>query len=382
MQASDIPLRFLKAWAAAAGAGYKRTIPTDSQIGVQAGAASLNDGFPPVNFLPVGAGGTPPFGQDMNGILNWITKSIQWQQAGGPYGFNQTFATAVGGYPIGAIVAAATLGEFWLNTVDQNSNNPDTGGAGWIKFSLINPSDGVSAGEGIAVAGQSAIFTGSISGTTLNVSAVTSGALTVGMSLSDGAGDIAPGTVIESLGTGTGGTGTYTLSISQTISSRTITGASKEISLSFNSLDNEPEVVDSDIFARFIVGTGHRGITAAQLLTWILANVTPADPWGEGVGAIAIVPCYVNAGPTPVGAFYPSLMGQVVTGAQLVAGLNFSSTVFTPARTSAVTGIGNTNGDVVVPQWYDARNFTGNWKIVQVMITAAGSSFFVFKKIP
>ena len=68
----------------------------------------------------------------------------------------------------------------------------------------------------------SAVVVGSISGTTLTVSAVGSGTLAVGTRIS-GTG-ITAGTYITTLGTGTGGTGTYTVSASQTVSSGTITG--------------------------------------------------------------------------------------------------------------------------------------------------------------
>jgi hypothetical protein len=66
------------------------------------------------------------------------------------------------------------------------------------------------------------VVTGAISGTTLTVSAVTSGELTVGMEIT-GTG-VTPGTKITALGTGTGGTGTYTVSPTQTVSSTTISG--------------------------------------------------------------------------------------------------------------------------------------------------------------
>lgn len=67
-----------------------------------------------------------------------------------------------------------------------------------------------------------AVVTGSISGTTLTVTAVSSGTLAVGVYIT-GTG-ITAGTNITVLGTGTGGTGTYTVSASQTVSSTTITG--------------------------------------------------------------------------------------------------------------------------------------------------------------
>jgi hypothetical protein len=66
-----------------------------------------------------------------------------------------------------------------------------------------------------------AVVTGSISGTTLTVTAVSSGTLAVGAYIT-GTG-ITAGTNITGLGTGTGGTGTYTVSASQTVSSTTIT---------------------------------------------------------------------------------------------------------------------------------------------------------------
>jgi hypothetical protein len=69
---------------------------------------------------------------------------------------------------------------------------------------------------------QTPVFTGSISGTTLTVTAMTSGAVNVGSVIS-GTG-VTAGTTITALISGTGGTGTYTVSASQTVSSTTITG--------------------------------------------------------------------------------------------------------------------------------------------------------------
>jgi hypothetical protein len=68
----------------------------------------------------------------------------------------------------------------------------------------------------------SAVVVGSISGTVLTVTSVTLGAVAVGQ-LVHVAGIVA-GTTISSLGTGTGGTGTYNLSVTQsTIASTTVT---------------------------------------------------------------------------------------------------------------------------------------------------------------
>jgi hypothetical protein len=73
-------------------------------------------------------------------------------------------------------------------------------------------------------------FTGSISGTTLTVAAVSSGTLAVGqLIVGTGVSASPPGsnaTYITALGTGTGGAGTYTVNVSQTVSSRAMTAYS------------------------------------------------------------------------------------------------------------------------------------------------------------
>lgn len=68
---------------------------------------------------------------------------------------------------------------------------------------------------------DSAVFTGSISGTTMTVSAMTSGTIKQYSSVV-GTGVAVP-TFITAFGTGTGGIGTYTVDTSQTVSSTTLT---------------------------------------------------------------------------------------------------------------------------------------------------------------
>ena len=75
---------------------------------------------------------------------------------------------------------------------------------------------------------STAVVTGSISGTTLTVTAVSSGTLRIGMILDTAASGVTPGTYITGFGTGAGGTGTYTVSTSQTVSSTTITATSND----------------------------------------------------------------------------------------------------------------------------------------------------------
>lgn len=119
-----------------ANSGSKQDIPVASQIGVSGGRASYTDGFPPLTRTPIAAGGIPPFGTDFNGVLNDITSAIRWAQAGGGYGYDSTFSSSVSGYPVGAKLLNSTGDGYWLNTVDGNTNNPETSSAspltGWV----------------------------------------------------------------------------------------------------------------------------------------------------------------------------------------------------------------------------------------------------------
>jgi hypothetical protein len=85
------------------------------------------------------------------------------------------------------------------------------------------------ANSGISVANKQAVFTGTLddgtppgAGTVLTVTAVASGTIYVGMVVS-GTG-VTLGTRITAYGTGSGGTGTYTVDTSQEVTSTTLTG--------------------------------------------------------------------------------------------------------------------------------------------------------------
>lgn len=129
MQLSDIPAWFAKRFAADASGTYIRTVPTTS---ADPNAASLSLGFPPNTFTNIGAGGAPMDGRDLNGILNALSAWSQWAGLGGPAPWSSTIGAAAGGYPLGAIVLSGTVaGREYQSTVNNNTSNPDTGGAGW-----------------------------------------------------------------------------------------------------------------------------------------------------------------------------------------------------------------------------------------------------------
>lgn len=118
--------------------------------------------------------------------------------------------------------------------------------------------------------GADAVVTGSTSGTTLTVSAVTSGFLVIGATITGT--NIAANTVITGYGTGTGGTGTYTISISQNVSSTTITAfptyAPGQQVLAYNDSANNVLNIRSSIFFRGI------DVDSGQLVGGALESTT------------------------------------------------------------------------------------------------------------
>ena len=87
-------------------------------------------------------------------------------------------------------------------------------GSGGVGTYTINRSQTVASGA-LNSATVGAVVTATIAGTTMTVSAVTSGVLHVGQTV-QGVG-VTLGTIITALGTGTGGAGTYTLSVASTV---------------------------------------------------------------------------------------------------------------------------------------------------------------------
>jgi hypothetical protein len=133
--ASAIPYKFAQPWGKSGPSGSV-TDPIPNTTGSST-AASQALGFPIGTATPVAAGGAPPSYADFNGAMFYETSWTQWVQAGGPIGYDSTFSANIGGYPAGAVIAAATpLGKRWLSTTDNNVTDPDTGGAGWISGSL------------------------------------------------------------------------------------------------------------------------------------------------------------------------------------------------------------------------------------------------------
>lgn len=120
------PDQIITPWAST---GLKDAIPqTADPVN---GRAGYDQGFPAINMAPKAAGGIPPFGQDFNGIFYDLTLAMQYLQAGGSFPYDGAWASAVGGYPIGALVSRSDSSGLWRNTSANNTTDPEAGGAGW-----------------------------------------------------------------------------------------------------------------------------------------------------------------------------------------------------------------------------------------------------------
>jgi hypothetical protein len=102
----------------------------------------------------------------------------------------------------------------------QDSTDQTDGSTAVAYFFRFNTTD---FSNGISCVSRTASFTGSIATTTLTVSAVSAGALFPSMQIT-GTGVTAGTRIVAQLTGTTGGAGTYTVSVSQTVSSTSMTG--------------------------------------------------------------------------------------------------------------------------------------------------------------
>jgi hypothetical protein len=194
---------------------------------------------------------------------------------------------------------------------------------------------------------SSAVFTGSISGTTLTVTAITNGTIAAGQSLF-GVG-VTSETIITALGSGSGGIGTYTINLSQTVTSRqmnsTSVGAQVTGSISTTTLTVTAVASGTLYVGQTIQGTG---VTALTVITAL----------GTGSGGIGT---------------YTVSTSQTVSSTTLY-GLNFSQL---PSSDGAFTG--GTNVDVVDNYFVYNRPSTQQFGCSNVLSPISGSTNFSSK---
>lgn len=106
-----------------ANEGEKNEIPENRSEDMKANRATLSSGFPNITMQPIAAGGMPPSGKDMNGILNLLSQHVVYQNSGGLYKFNSELCAAVGGYPKGAVLIDNAGDKCYQSLHDSNSVN-------------------------------------------------------------------------------------------------------------------------------------------------------------------------------------------------------------------------------------------------------------------
>jgi hypothetical protein len=157
-----------------------------------------------------------------------------------------------------------------------------------------------------------AVFTGSTSGTTLTVTSMSSGTIAIGQSLY-GIG-ITAETVITALGSGSGGVGTYTINLSQTVSSSVLNSTA--------------------VGARFTATIAGTLMTVSAVATGTLYLGQTVQ--GAGVTANSVITA-LGTGTGGVGTYTLSVASTVAVGVTMYA-INFS---VLPSTDGAFSG-GNT----------------------------------------
>jgi hypothetical protein len=207
--------------------------------------------------------------------------------------------------------------------------------------------DGVSRYTWRISSPSNAIFTGSISGTTLTVNSVSSGTIAANQSLS-GIGVMSE-TVITALGTGTGGTGTYTINLSQTVASEALSS--------------------STVGAKFTASITGTTMTVSAVASGTIYLGQTVQ--GTGVTAGTIVSAFVS-GTGGTGTY--TISASQTVASETMYGLNFS---VLPNNDGAFTGANSVD---IVDNYFVYNNpGTQQWGASDLLSTISSSTSYAFK---
>lgn len=114
--------------------GNKNAIQLTQQVGQDPEDATYQEGFPPVTMLNEDAGGLPPKGLDFNGIFYELSSPIAHYCRGDRIQFDATYASAIGGYAKGWIVASNDYQKDYISLVDNNLADPNGTNTTWAVY--------------------------------------------------------------------------------------------------------------------------------------------------------------------------------------------------------------------------------------------------------
>lgn len=228
-------------------------------------------------------------------------------------------APPAGGTQAVAAVATMRLNEANILTPGTGASNNDvltlTGGAGTqatVTLAIpsgfngsilgnnltVSSSTGLAIGQLISDASGNVIQgfsgTGSISGTTLTMTAITYGKVQVGSQIAGA--NVSAYSTITALGTGVGGTGTYTLDRSSTAGSTTISATGTYITGGGSNNSNWKVNVQQTVAPEAMVATGvaittagsYSGVAASPGTTGGSASVQPVFQFGFGIATVTV----------------------------------------------------------------------------------------------
>lgn len=118
--------------------------------------ATWTAGFPLVTMTPLPAGGIPPRGQDINGVLKAISEHTVFVGGGGQYKWSDEYAAKNGGYSKGNVLQSDDGASSFVSLVDSNAENfntsPSSIGTKWAPYSgsAAIPKQATEAVSGIA----------------------------------------------------------------------------------------------------------------------------------------------------------------------------------------------------------------------------------------
>lgn len=116
-----------------------RTIPETVSPSDPKQNASWSKGFPIATMTAISAGGVPPEGKDLNGVLNAISEHTVFTEGGGQYRWSDEYVAAKGGYAKGAVIQSDSGDFSYISTIDGNSINfnsdPSSIGDEWLLYS-------------------------------------------------------------------------------------------------------------------------------------------------------------------------------------------------------------------------------------------------------
>ena len=224
---------------------------------------------------------------------------------------------------------------------------------------------------------SSAVFTGTISGTTLTVTAVTNGTIGVGQSLF-GVG-ITQETIITALGTGSGGVGTYTINISQTVSTAermnsTAVAAVFTATISTTTLSVTAVSSGTIYLGQTVQGAG---VTSNTVITAQGSNIVLSQTIVTGGTGYA-----VNDQVTVVGGVYGSTP-QVYTVSSVTSGVVTGLTVYSqgsyttqPINNVSTTTSGSGTGLTLTLTFGTGTGGTGSYKVSPSQTEATSETMY------